>query len=294
MGMGYGTYIDLKLSAVLLCLALCEVVAAEPDCEAKGAPADGRRAEQKIMLLERLVGGSGPARRVDASDNSEAKEALATARASAASARQDWQSGCYATAEQQATSGLSLASDAFRMAKDKAQESAGEYEALRQRARSFLQTLEAQPAEIQGIGEDDLVGIRRQLEFAEEQAAKGNFSNATEMLLPVADRLQRRLVAILDQRTIYYERHFSGPNEEFDYLLEQYRGYRLLLTGANIRDSMPFNRRSEFDARLLEAEALKVAAESLAAAGDWLQAMDTVGRALSECEEAIRLSGVYY
>ena len=91
---------------------LADVQAAS--CEAPSGPAMARQAEQKIVLLERLIGGTEPVQRVLSSNNADAERALAGAQSAASRATAALDAGCPADAIEHASTGLGLASQAMR------------------------------------------------------------------------------------------------------------------------------------------------------------------------------------
>ena len=71
--------------------------------------------------------------------------------------------------------------------------------------------------------------IERQIERAESVASSGSYAEALRLLAPGNDRLQRRLTAILGNRTLYYEKDFASEADEYAYYKEQYEGLLMLL-----------------------------------------------------------------
>lgn len=267
--------------------------AAQIDCEGQADVAALQQAQQKIVLLERMIGNTEPARRVMEGDNSDAQAAIEAARAAAAEAREKLSMNCAAAAADHASSGLKLASTAFRIGRNETVRSRQEFRSLRARTASYLATLESQPEEVRGIGEDDLVGMQRQISRSDVLARGDSFAAAIALLYPVSDRLERRLIAILNDRTVYYEKTFEGPSDEFAYLMQQYQGYRMLLDGSDVRQSLLFNNRRAFDDALSRADQFRREAETTAGNEDWRVALDKISDALKECETATRLSGIY-
>lgn len=285
-------FTHIVLPAVLP-LLLGEVVEGRvTNCTASTDPATIRQAEQKLVLLQRMVGSGGPAARVDEGNNAEAKQALERARQDATQASLILNEGCAAEAVTLATSGLSLASQAFSLARNRGPGSDAVYREMRGRTMSYLQSLEAQPSRTRGIGEADITGMHRQIERAEELAVGGDFEAATRLLKPVVDRLERRLVSIFDQKTVYYEKSFDGPEDEYAYLAQQYRGYQMVLERFAGDKQPPSSAKAMYDNLLSSAAELASAAESHAQASDWNAAVDGMQQAVSQCERAMRLIGI--
>jgi len=314
MGMGSRTRGECKVTTCMrysqrtivllyfLSAGLAVTFAAE--CDEESDAAARRQAEQKVVLLERLTGDTDPVRRVFDSGNADAIAAIKAARDSAVLARQEVDAGCSASAAKSVAQGLSQTSRAFALARSEAVVGEQEYQALHRRATSFLQMLQSQPTELQGIAPADLSGMQRQVSRAELMAVNGEYGEASDVngeygeasdeLGPVADRLQRRLIAIFDQQTVYYERTFASPQDEYSYLTEQYRGYRMLLLQLSKEKPLPFSGRQAYENALQDAANLSESAVQLAGDGDWQAALVAMQDALRNCEKALRLTGVMY
>jgi hypothetical protein len=280
---------------VVVPLLFAELAVAQvTNCTPGADPAAIRQAEQKLVLLQRMVGSGGPAARVDEGDNAEAKEVLEQARSDAAEASLVLDEGCAAEAVTLATSGLTLASRAFSLARNRGPGNDTVYREMRGRTTSFLQSLEAQPPETRGIGDADIAGMRRQIERAEELAVGGDFVAATGLLKPVVDRLERRLVAIFDQKTVYYEKSFDGPEDEYAYLAQQYQGYQMVLDRFAGSKQPPHSAKQMYDKLLASAAESASAAEGHAQASEWDTALAEIQAAVTNCERAMRLIGIGY
>ena len=145
---------------------------------------------------------------------------------------------------------------------------------------------------MRGLSDEDLVGIGRQIERAQSIASNGNYADAMRLLAPVNDRLQRRLAAILSNRTLYYEKEFATRDAEYAYYKEQYEGYLMLLkTG---QKEPPYSARDRVDSLLDNASNLHRDAETSAAAGSWDDALEQIQDAVSHVEKAVRASGFTY
>ena len=282
------------LIAGLFSVACAQSPGAQPALCASGSTADRGKAEQKIVLHERLVIDSDPARRVEASGNALARQSLADARAGIDQARAALDSGCAIDAAGIADEGLARASTAFRQVRNADTRLESEYRRLRDRARQSLQTISALPAESRGIDAVDMAGMTRQIDRADELAINGDYAQAARLMTPVADRLERRVVAIFDQRTLVYDRSFGGPEDEYRYLEEQYRGYRLLFDRALPERPLSRSAAAAFERLSAEASALADEASTLASNGDWEAALGAIEAAIEHSERALRTPGLGY
>jgi len=278
------------LSMILMRTAASQEVSCVPSTDL----AVIRQAEQKLVLLLRMVGDTGPAKRVGESGNNEAELALAEARDHAARASALLDEGCGAESMELSTSGLGRASKAFSLARNRAPQGGREYRSVLERTMSFLQTLESQPEEARGVSVADITGMHRQIERAEELAINGNHEAAADLLKPVVDRLERRLAAIYDQQTVYYEKKFEGPADEYEYLVQQYRGYRMLMEQYAGDRQPPHTARQAYDNFLKSAADLADSAELHAQAADWGLALEEMRAAVRSFERAMRLIGIGY
>jgi len=262
------------------------------DCE-KSTPELVAAAEQKVALLDRLLHGSGPARRVDEGGNAESRATLGAARQSLSDAQSALRQGCGSTASTLSSAGIRLASQAFRGASSRSDlRDKTLFDQAMQQSTSFLLALESQPAELQGLSVADLVGIERQIERAEILATNGSFGEAIQLLRPVSDRLQRRLYEILNHKTLYYEKRFATPSDEYLYLAEQYNGYQMLLQSDQMKAS--YSARRRISELLSKAAARREQAEEMAAEEEWLGAIGAMQVAIEHSEQAVRATGYAY
>jgi hypothetical protein len=114
------------------------------------------------------------------------------------------------------------------------------------------------------------------------------------MLKPVVDRLERRLVAIFDQKTVYYEKSFDGPADEYEYLARQYQGYQMVLDRFAGSREPPHSAKLMYDKLLATAADKASAAEGHAQASNWDTALADMQEAVTNCERAMRLIGIGY
>ncbi len=261
------------------------------DCEA-GTDGPAQQVEQKVVLLERLLGDAGSVRRVLESGQTDAIASIEAARESATLARRSLEAGCAGTAAELAATGLNRATQALWLVQNQLAVGEREYQALHSRTTSYLQMLEAEPVEWQGLGATDLAGIRRQVDRAEVMAVNAQYSEAVRLLEPVGDRLERRLVVIREQQAAHNERDLGKPQDEYAQLGEQYRAYLMLLQQLADGRQLAMSSRQTYDTTLQDAARLNDAAAELADKGDWPAALTSMREALNNCQIAIRLFGV--
>jgi len=279
---------------LLLLTCIASSVATAAECVADSDQAQLGPAQQKIALLQRMADDSEPARRVLSSNDPIAMGALEAAKESAVAAEQALDSGCFQQAADLADGGLKAATKAFGAVSPAKPNSRAHYDELHSRTVSFMESLAEQPADKQALGEDDFIGMQRQVGRAESLAISGKYEEAAQLLLPVADRLQRRLIEILDQQTVVYEKNFAGPRDEYSYLLEQVRGYELLVRQVLEQRQPSYSSRRSFEDSSAQAIQLKEQAEALAATGQWPEALPLMEKAVLQYERVIRALGISY
>ena len=258
------------------------------DCET-GAPGLGGQAQQKIKLLERLSSDSEPMRRLRESGDDVALAIVDNATSILGSAQQALADGCHADAAALSNEALRLLTEAFRASSAPAGGATDEFKAEVRQVRSFLAALEGRLEEETGLDATAMAGIERQIQNAESVAANGRVDEARELLMPVNDRLKRRLVQMFDQRTIYYGHEFDTPQDEFMYLEQQYDGYMLLLRVGD--KATPYSARHRVADMIESAERLREEARLHGDAGEWSDAINAMNAALEHCEHATRATG---
>ena len=235
---------------------------------------------------------SEPLRRAERSGNLEALGFIDKARQALSGAKEALGEGCITDASALSSEGLKLATIAFRTSAPESRRMRDNYESAIQQATAFMLSLESQSTEVLGLSDEDLVGIERQIDRAKLLAADGAFEDATQLLVPVNDRLQRRLLWLLDNKTLYYEKNFETPADEYSYLNQQYDGYLLLLQSGE--RTVPYSAKKRVDSLLEKASLLRIAAENSAQAQQWQAALLSMQEALKFSEEAIRATGYAY
>lgn len=277
-------------------LAVLMLIALAPGAQAAKCDEDqskARQVAQRLDLLARLLDDSEPLRRAQAAGDAEVLAQIEEARKSMTGARAALDDGCVSKASSLSSSGLKLATTAFRKSPEKnTSQARNTYEEALQLSTSFLHSLGAQPEKQRELGAEDLVGIERQIERAEAVASSGNYAEAVRLLAPVNDRLQRRLAASLSNKTLYYEKDFASEAEEYAYYKEQYEGYLMLMKTGQV--APPYSARDRVASLLGSASGLYEEAETGAATESWDNAIIKMQDAVSHVEQAVRASGFTY
>jgi len=93
---------------------------------------------------------------------------------------------------------------------------------------------------------------------------------------------------------VYYEKNFEGPADEYAYLVQQYRGYRMLMEQYGGDRQPPHSSRQTYDNFLKSAADLADNAELHAQAMDWDLALEEMRDAVKSFERAMKLIGIGY
>lgn len=261
------------------------------DCE-PGDAGKAAQARQKIALLDRLTTDSEPLRRLRQQGDQVALATLDNALSILQSARESLDDGCSADAAALSNEALRLATEAFRASSSSGRDERSEFNSELEQARSYLASFDGRDEAETGLSAADIAGIERQLRNAESLAATGSVAEARRLLLPVNDRLQRRLLEMFDQRTIYYEHEFATPADEFAYLTRQFDGYMLLIRKGE--KPVPYSARKRVDDMMDSAAQFEGTARRLEGEGDWHGAITAMHAALEHCERAARAIGYAY
>ncbi len=275
----------------ILAAVLAVAGASAADCE-PGTSAQAAQAQQKIKLLEKLTSDSEPLRRLQQGGDEVALATLDNAVAITASARQALADGCQADAAALSNEALRLVTEAFRSPSNARRDAQIEFKAELDNARSLFASLQGRPAAESGLDAETLSGIERQIRNAEALAASGSVDEAQRLLVPVSDRLQRRLLEMFDQRTLYYEHIFESPADEFAYLQQQYDGYLMLLSSGD--RTTPYSARQRVTSLLQAAADLHADAQAHESAGAWAEAIAAMNAALEHCARATTAMGYTY
>jgi hypothetical protein len=262
------------------------VAAAATTCDPGNGEIDKESARQKIDLLLRIAIDSVPAKRVLERGSAEARMLLERAVVDATDAKSAYEQGCFSTAAALAVSGLSTTALAFRSGSVSNAEDANRFRDLQRHVSSLLNAIEQQGGEVSVLDPEEIVGLRRQIDRAEQLALQGQHAAAVPLLAPIADRLERRLIDIYDNKTLVYSKNFASPAEEHAYHVEYYRGCKALLD-MQVRDA------SAIAGFLAVAEESFNGSNALASNSAWDAALEEIRLANERCEQALRIAGVY-
>ena len=264
------------------------------ECSVLPDAVEQQQVAKKVLMLQTVVGTTAPAKRVIESSNELAIALLQQSRELAQLAEKSLSDNCIQEAGKLATEGIQKATRSFSLANDPTSNNQETYNELLRRTMSFMDSLAAIPVDRQGMGTDDFSNMQRQIDRSTIFAEEKNFSEAINLLSPVADRMERRLSQLLDRQTLIYALDFQSVEEEFNYTAEQYRGYRLLLELAQQQRNTPFSSTDRYAELEREGTQFKVKADALAAEQQWPEALENMRQAIENMEKILRVYGVYY
>jgi hypothetical protein len=286
-----------KGAVLIAVLALAAAAATAADAPEERAAAERERlqqraaVEQKLKLADSMLNRSAGARRVAASGNQEALRLLAEARASFAGSRAALEAGNLETADQMAAESLRQLGLAVRLAPE------GGSDAEQTRARyarqlGALQALQAsliQSAGREALAQPDLEPVREMVRLAQEQAEKGNYSDAVRAMDQAADLVLKAAPRLMGAGG-------GGAAASGAAALEtagaRYQSHEDLVVLATLRANLAPERARELRNALERARALNIRAQDLALSQRRDEAMTAELDAIEVLQAALRAAGV--
>jgi len=263
-------------------------------------PTKGRQQELagKLKFIDMLVNRSPRVKRVEASDDSKAKELLAAAQQHHRRAVAEMEKGDLDQVDHFVGLALDAVGIAFRMVADPAHREAVEaerYKELEARVASFRQAFKEVAAQkgAQTAAFLDEVKVATLVGEAEALAKEKRYQQANQPLAKAADMVERALAKAREKETLVYDLNFATPEEEYAYDLERNRSYELL---ANMMVAQcPPERKSRLPLikRLIQRnEELRAEADALAAGGDTEGAIQVLQKGTDSLVRALRMAGL--
>ncbi|MDH3639200.1 MAG: hypothetical protein OES09_12185 [Gammaproteobacteria bacterium] len=253
----------------------------------------------KLELLDVLVHRSPAVKRIERSQDEQAKLLLEQARKMFRDAQGQLESGDSEMLEAMLDEGLRTAGDASRRVVDAERRQRLDqerYQQLRQRALSFREALEGVMAE-KGLDSDETTDTAKfdaSLLAAGRAADQGKYAEANQKLQELTGVLEVALVRARDQDTLVYELKFDSPKEEYAYERERNRSHIMLLD--MLRQSRPTSAQAagHFEKLLERNEILKREAEAQAARGEIEEAVKTLEQGTASLVQALRIGGLAF
>jgi hypothetical protein len=256
-----------------------------------------RLLESKLALLARLVYRTPSVKRIEDSDDSEAKTLLDAARASLDKAKATLALGDLQVAESHLDQGLRRISAAARRSvqtlrdEDSAEK---RYRQLKERVSSFRQAFEAVAPDRQAEAASlmDEAHLQELVSQAESLAADHRYSQAVTRLTEAAGIVEAALAKARDKETLIYTLEFESPEEEYAYEVERNRSHMMLVELLLAKRSITKPARGYILSMVEENEKLRVEAESLAENGETEKAIAKLEDATKGLVQALRIGGM--
>lgn len=272
-----------------------ETVAA-PQQAQKQRAVTASQVKQKLAFAEMMLNSSPTSKRVMAGGTAQAKQVLAQAKSKVEGAHAALSAGDNAGAMQAANEAVRLISEAGRLAPAEAgQDFKPRYTELLDQVRSFDKSYRKNVEKgIRPKSGKELERARfdRLMKEAEGLADKGEYEEAVKRLESANDMMTAALGALLESRTVVYDKNFATPKEEYEFELARYDSYDELIPLA-VEQRRPgprtVDRMDKLSARAKEIHGEAVA---LAAKGDYKQGIMALQAATDKLRQALRLAGV--
>jgi len=195
--------------------------------------------ESKLRMLDYILQGSASVKKIQASENDEAKLELERAFQARQQAHQLLKKQRYKPAEKFADQALKIISIANRLlAKQNSQELKEEsrYHILNKTIDSFLGTF-SQELSTNTSGKTNKKTLDKDLFNAAELASKKQFSQANQILEKSYQNLKEYIYQQRDKQTLVYSLDFASDKEEYEYEQKRYKSYQLLLDMAKKKNT---------------------------------------------------------
>jgi tetratricopeptide (TPR) repeat protein len=253
--------------------------------------------KQKLMYAEMVINSSAPMKRVEASDNFQAKRFAAGAKEQLGNAKSALAGGDTTAAMQAVNEALRLMSAATRLVPDEASlvDYKARYTELLDQVRGFDKSYKRNVA--RGVTPKSGKALDRPqfdslMQEAKGLAAKEQYAEAVKPLQSANDILTAALGALLESQTVVYDKNFATPQEEYEYELSRYTSYEELIPLA-IEQRKPSEQTvGMMDVLAKRAKEIKLEALVLAAKGDHKQAIMALQAATERLQRALRMAGV--
>lgn len=251
--------------------------------------------KQKLSFAEMMIGSSPSAKRVADGNNAEAKKLFAQAKQQVGSAHAALNAGDNARAMQAVNEAVRLLSEVGRLMPAPEQDDKTRYTQLLDQIEGFDKSYKKyveKGLKPKSGKELDRKGFDGVMKRAASYASNGSYGDAARLLDNANDMMTAALGALLESRTVIYDKNFATPKEEYEYELSRYDSYDELIPLA-IEQRRPLERTVTMMHQLAgRAKEIRSEGEALAAKGDHKQAIMALQAATDKLRQALRLAGV--
>ncbi len=282
-------------------VTLSQPVASQAGGGKPGAVPDVTEAKvkQKLMFAQMMIGSQG-AKRVEASNNAEAKKLLADARKALADGRAKSSAGALAEALSLANRALKLVGTASRMvpSEEVLAEQAHTYNSLLAEIADYEKSYQANLKGQQKKGDvpDDVKydekAVAKLKADAKALADKDDYVRASALLRKVQTTLTEALHRMLDSKTLVYDLKFETAADEYAYELKRFGGYEELIPIAIEAKKPAPGAIKLMESFVDKARKRRDEAQAKADAGDYGSAISMMQQATKTVRRALRMVGV--
>jgi len=265
----------------------------------KTAAATGVKAEQKLKFAEMFIASSPASKRIEASDNTEAKQLLADARARLNEAKKVLSGGSNDKAITAVDEALRLMSVASQLVPSESQlaELRLHYDELLKGAETYEKSYRRNYKMMSKKGKKNLpeldVGqVSAMIADAKKLAENDHFADANKLLSNVQRSVTGALTQLLADETMDYTLSFDTPKEEYEYELSRYMSYEELLPLAIEQKQPSRQMRALMDQFANKGKDIFEMSGPTAKKGDYKTAIQMLQGATSHVQRALRVVGV--
>ncbi len=253
--------------------------------------------KQKLNYAEMLMQSSPAMKRVDASNNAQAKGLAAHARRQIADSKAALGAGDNAAAMKAVDESLRLISDAAFLVPDPNEQIdyKSRYDDLSEQLRGFDKSYERnikrgiKPKSGQGL---DKAKFDNLVKEAAGFADRTKYKEAVKRLERANEMLTQALGQLLQSQTVVYDKNFATPKEEYEYELARYHSYVELIPLAVEQRKPSEQTVAMMDKLAARAKDIRDEGVGLAAKGDHKKAIMALQAATERLQQALRLAGV--
>lgn len=252
----------------------------------------------RVNYLESLVLKSASAKKVDASDNEEAKRTMARSRELYEQAKAAIDGGDLETADNAMRESMRLVGVASRMVASPEKQAAKEKEKFTTLRKSVVSFLEAIDRVVKENGKDkedlgiDPAPIHSLLDEADALAAKGKHKEANVKLTEAYSLSSSAVAKLRDKETILITLEFETPEDEYNYVVKRNESYESLVK-IMIQEKEPDDfKLKKIDGYVEESRSKMANAQELAGKGNFEEAIKVADNATKSLAKALRSLGL--
>lgn len=254
--------------------------------------------KQKISYAELVTANSEGAKRIDLSNNAEAKDMRAQAQKLVAQARVFSDAGDLNKAVNTVDEGLRLMASATQLVPigSVGVDHKARYEELLNEVKAYEKSyLKHQSKETKNAALKnrlDLDKFRHLVKNAEGKAAEAKHEEANKLLSEASTMIVAALSVMLDSETVVYDKEFGTPEEEYEYELARYVSYAELVPIAIEQRQPSPSQVQMMDEFVKKGEQIVREGKAFAGRKDFTTAIQAMQAATDNVRRALMIAGV--